>query len=131
MWIHGLSNFPLKEVRGAVDALILDPPDGWTGMPKLPDVIRQIHANREIEAQKRQRDEGEKMLAELRELEKRRDGGEKFYGLVDLAKEAVNLTTIEKPMPTVKTVWPDIDPNKNAAKLKQQAAELMEKAGKP
>src|SRR5689334_2595355 len=42
MWIHGLSNFQLAEIRAAVDVLILDPPDGWTGMPKLPDVIRQI-----------------------------------------------------------------------------------------
>lgn len=33
-----------------MDALVLNPPDGWTGFPKLPDVIRQIAANRDAAA---------------------------------------------------------------------------------
>lgn len=51
MWIHGLSCFPLVEVQAAVDCLILNPPEGWTGIPKLPDVIRQIAENRESKAE--------------------------------------------------------------------------------
>jgi len=52
MWIHGLSCFPLQEVQAAVNALMLKPPDGWTGMPKLPDVIRRIAENRETHAER-------------------------------------------------------------------------------
>lgn len=51
MWLHGLNCFPLTEIQAAVDVLILHPPEGWTGMPKLPDLIRQIHSNRESAAE--------------------------------------------------------------------------------
>lgn len=124
MWIHGLNCFPLAEVRAAVDALILNPPDGWTGMPKLPDVIRQIAENREYQAEQLRLAKGEETLRELRDLEKRKEAGEKFYGLADLANEPL-MAKASKPMPTVRTVWPDIDPNKNADKLRQQAETLL------
>lgn len=128
MWIHGLNCFPLAEVREAVDALILNPPDGWTGMPKLPDVIRQIAENREYKAEQARLAKGAEVLEEMRDLERRKKAGEKFYGLADLAKEPL-MAKAAKPMPTVRTVWPDIDPEKNAEKLRQQAEKL--KAGTP
>lgn len=53
MWLESLSCFPLQEVRAAVDALVLNPPEGWTGFPKLPDVIRQLYANRESAAEQK------------------------------------------------------------------------------
>ena len=33
--------------------MVLNPPDGWTGFPKLPDVVRQLYANREAAAEKK------------------------------------------------------------------------------
>ncbi len=126
MWIHGLSCFPLAEVRAAVDALILNPPEGWTGMPKLPDVIRQIAENREYQAEQSRLAKGAEVLEEMRELEKQKAAGVRFYGLADLAKEPLMAKAV-KPMPTVRTVWPDIDPDRNAAKLRQQAEMLKGK----
>lgn len=72
-------------------------------------------------------------LKEMAELKKRRDEHpEEFIGLEALVQIAKNLNVnlqTAKPMPNVKTVWPDIDPNKNKAKLDAQAAELLK--GKP
>lgn len=125
MWIHGLNSFPLAEVQAAVDALILNPPEGWSGMPKLPDVIRQIHANREYRAEQARLKQGEEVLKEMRELEKRRDAGEKFYGLSDLAKELPSLGQV-KAMPEPKTKeCPDLDLDKNAEKLQRQKEQLL------
>lgn len=126
MWIHGLNCFLLAEVREAVDALILNPPDGWTGMPKLPDVIRQIAENREYKAEQSRMAKGAETLRELRDLEARKNAGEKFYGLADLAKEPL-ISKAAKPMPTVQTEWPEIDLDKNAETLRQQAEIVKQK----
>lgn len=68
-------------------------------------------------------------LSELRELEKQKAAGVKFFSLADVLKTAPEKAVV-KPMPTVKTIWPDIDPNKNAEKLRQQAEELMKRETK-
>lgn len=75
---------------------------------------------------------GNETLDEMRKLKAQEAKGEKFYGKADLAAEflkAVEKTAEKKAMPNVKTVWPDIDPDKNKAKLDAQAAELLK--GKP
>jgi hypothetical protein len=96
-------------------------------MPKLPDVIRQIAENREYQAEQSRLAKGTETLRELKELEKRKADGERFYGLADLAKEPL-MQKAARPMPTVRTVWPDIDPDRNAEKLRQQAEMLKGKA---
>lgn len=96
-------------------------------MPKLPDVIRQIAENREYRAEQSRLAKGQETLRELKDLEARRDAGKKFYGLADLAKEPL-MQKAEKPMPKVRTVWPDIDPEKNVETLRQQAEMLKGKS---
>ncbi len=34
-----------------MDAMVLNPPSGWSGLPKLPDLVRQISLNRESAAE--------------------------------------------------------------------------------
>jgi hypothetical protein len=65
-------------------------------------------------------------LSELRDLEKQKAAGVKFFSLSDVLKTAPDKTAA-KPMSAVKTVWPDIDPGKNAEKLRQQAEMLKGK----
>ncbi|HEX3156775.1 MAG TPA: hypothetical protein VHV32_19255 [Candidatus Angelobacter sp.] len=71
---------------------------------------------------------GNATLDEMRNLKAREAGGEKFYGKADLAADflkQVENAAPKKSMPNVRTVFPDIDPNKNAEKLRQQAETLL------
>src|SRR5215471_3118419 len=63
VYLESLSRFPVCEVKAAADRLMLNPPGSWTGMPKLPDIIREIHIIREDEAERIQQ-QGGKSLAD-------------------------------------------------------------------
>lgn len=68
-------------------------------------------------------------LKEMRADQAREENGEKFFGLRDLAQDvkAMGLKGKTEITPKVPTFFADIDPNKNAAKLKQQAEMLKGK----
>jgi hypothetical protein len=104
----------------------------YRGRPTLIDVLRTMDILQEESAAKWREQEAERNREEWRKMENLRDEHpEEFFGLADVLK-AANLTDAKqatKPMPNVRTVWPDIDPNKNAEKLREQAERL--KAGKP
>lgn len=83
-WLQTLKSYPLPEVIEAANELTLNPPEGWTGLPKLPDMLRAIHRKRESNAEERRRDEGRIVLENLAEWQRRKDAGEKFYTLADV-----------------------------------------------
>lgn len=129
-WLQTLRNYKLAEVIDAANELTLNPPEGWTGLPKLPDVLRVIHRAREAQAEERRRDEGRKLIAEMKDLQKRKDSGEEFFSFADVLK-GVSLERAAKPMPKVNTIWPDIDPDRNKQVLEQQKAALLASSGTP
>ncbi len=57
-WLQTLKSYPLAEVIDAANELLLNPPAEWSGMPKLPDVIRQMFRERERKAEEHQRHGG-------------------------------------------------------------------------
>ena len=74
---------------------------------------------------------GNETLGEMRTLKARADNGEKFFGMADLAADVlkqVGAAGVTKAMPNVWTVWPDIDPEKNAETLRKQAEMLKGKS---
>lgn len=101
----------------------------YRGRPSLVDVLRTMEILSEegaIEARK-QREQTER--AEMKQLEqRRRDHPEEFFGLADVLKAAAEkgITAEPKSMPSVRTVWPDFDPDRNAATLERQKRELLE-----
>ena len=154
MWLESLSCFPLSEIKRAVDALVLHPPDGWSGLPKLPDVVRQIHAGREAASEQAKASNVERApdpscprcsgtgwrpaidnstrlakchcWAERPKIEARPQlppAEEDRLTLADVLKQVPN-DAAAKPMPAAKTVFHDIDPDKNKAKLERQKKEL-------
>jgi len=141
IWAETLKDYSFQEFDRAMKHLVANPPkyeleDGtiqvWRGMPKLPDVIDVMLDLREQAVQEARKRESERESREFAELEKRRaEHPEEFIGMKELAEIAAKLQGGAKRIPNVKTVWPDIDPEKNAAKLKKQAEEIMAKAGKP
>lgn len=105
----------------------------YRGRPSLVDVTRTIDILREERSAERMRNEGRRITAEMNALQKRKDEGEEFFGLADVFRAAKidDLKTVVKPMPEVKTVWPEIDPTgANAEKLRRQkeALEMQERA---
>lgn len=139
LWRETLKDYSYQEFNQAMTHLISNPPkyeleDGsiqvWRGMPKLPDVVDVMLDLREKAVQDAQQRERDERAAEFKRLEQRRkDHPEEFFGWADVLK-AANLTDAKqaaKPMHNVKTIWPDIDPNKNAEKLRQQAEKLNRK----
>jgi hypothetical protein len=62
IYLESLRQFPLSEIKAAAARLMVQPPDGWTGMPKLPDFIRAIHELRSERAEQ-SRVNGTKELA--------------------------------------------------------------------
>ena len=123
-WLQTLKAYKLPEVIAAANELTLNPPDDWTGLPKLPDLLRVIHRTREAAAEEGRRKEGERLLAELRDLERRKAAGEEFFTLADVLKHAPK-NAAAKRMPAVTPEFPDINPEANAAKLEQQRRELL------
>lgn len=132
LWRDTLKDFSFQEFDAAMKSLVKNPPryeleDGsvqvWRGMPKLPDVIQVMLEAQEQRAAEYRRQEGERLAAEMRDLERRRRAGEHFYGLADVLK-SVKPVEVLKPMPNIRTLWPDIDPDRNRAKLEQQKRDL-------
>jgi hypothetical protein len=131
-WREVLKDMDLADVMAALQRLMEDPPkqslgDGtvqqWRGRPTVVDVTQTIQILQEERAAEWRRKDGERQLAELRELQKRKDAGEKFYGIADVLAAAKPSEAL-KPMPNVKTQWPDFDPDRNRAKLEQQKKDL-------
>lgn len=131
-WRESLKSSPLEKIQAALDRLMTEPPkqrqgDGsvteYRGRPSLVDVLRTMDIlaeERALETRKqRERTERE----EMRKLEARRqEHPEEFFGLADVLR-AANVTDASmaaKPMPNVRTVFPDIDENKNREKLERQ-----------
>lgn len=136
-WRETLNLYPLKEIQWSLDYLMRNPPkrgdEEYRGRPSLVDVTRTIDILREERASERMRNEGKRITAEMNALQKRKDEGEEFFGLADVFRAAniEDLKTVVKPMPEVKTVWPEIDPTgANAEKLRRQkeALERQERA---
>lgn len=128
MWIHSLNCFPLAEVRQAVTELMKNPPDGWTGMPKLPDVVRTIWIDRERRAAEIQLQEGTRLLAEMKQLKARADAGERFYGMADLEKlvkeKYPDLADMNK-IPAPEAKYAPAESESQRAKLEEQKRRLM------
>lgn len=123
-WLNTLNPYSIEEVLAAANELTLNPPDDWTGLPKLPDLLRVIHRTRDAAAEERRRKEGDRLLAELRDLERRKAAGEEFFTLADVLKHAPK-NAAAKAMPSAKPEFPDINPEANKAKLEQQKRELL------
>ena len=56
-------------------------------MPKLPDVIQVIYELRQKQVAETERQRSQKFQEEMRDLKRRRDAGEKFYGMEDLVRD--------------------------------------------
>jgi len=137
MWRETLKDYSVQEFERAMSELVSHPPkyeleDGsiqvWRGMPKLPDVVQVMLDQREKVAAEYRRRESERMRLEFAELEKRRaEHPEEFSGLADVLKAAKvdGIGKITNAMPT--KVYPELDLDKNAETLRQQAEKL--KAG--
>jgi hypothetical protein len=99
----------------------------YRGRPTLIDVLRTMDILQEERAAEFRKEQAEQSRQEWRRLEKRRqEHPEEFFGLADVL-QAANIASADqaaKPMPAVRTIFPDIDPNKNAEKLRQQAEML-------
>lgn len=91
-WLQTLKPYKLAEVIAAANELTLNPPADWTGLPKLPDMLRVIHRARAERAEEYRRKDGESLLAEMKELQRRKDAGEEFYGLADVFKAVAKLS---------------------------------------
>lgn len=143
LWRETLKDYSYQEFNQAMTHLISNPPkyeleDGsiqvWRGMPKLPDVVDVMLDLREKAVQEARKRESDRQSREFAELEKRRAAHpEEFMGWGDFVKrvteEQPELAAKAglpkpKPMPNVKTVWPDIDPDRNRAKLEKQKQDL-------
>jgi len=140
IWAETLKDYTFQEFDQAMKHLVANPPkyeleDGsiqvWRGMPKLPDVIDVMLDFREqtvLDARKR---EHEQRRQDLQNLEKRRtEHPEEFMTWQEVcegfAKEHPELAAkVGMAMPETT----DLDLDKNADKLRQQAEQL--KAGKP
>lgn len=139
MWRETLKDYSVQEFEAAFADLVRHPPkyeleDGsiqvWRGMPKLPDVVNVMLDLRDKAVQDARRREKLRRDQESAEAEKRRaEHPEEFIGMKELQEISQKLfaTKQAQPMPNVRTVWPDFDPEKNREKLRQQAEKLMEK----
>jgi len=139
IWAETLKDYSFQEFDQAMKHLVANPPkyeleDGtiqvWRGMQKLPDVVDVMLDFREqavLDARKR---EHELRRKEFAILEKRRaEHPEEFIGMHELQKIAQSLEVGVRRPPDAKPVFPDLDLDKNAEKLRLQAEQL--KAGKP
>jgi hypothetical protein len=116
---HLISNPPKYELEDGTIQV-------WRGMPKLPDVVDVMLNLREEAVQDARKRESDRQTKEFAELEKRRAAHpEEFIGMKELAEIANKLQVGVKRMPNVRTVWPDIDPDRNAETLRQQAETLL------
>lgn len=140
MWRETLKDYSVQEFSAAITELVTHPPkyeleDGsiqvWRGMPKLPDVVNVMLDLREKAvnaAQKRERDE---QTAEDKRLEERRnEHPEEFMGMKELQEIAQKLQGSVKRPPEQKREYPDLDFNKNAETLRQQAEMLTKREAK-
>lgn len=134
-WRETLNLYPLNEIQGALNYIMQNPQkrDGeeYRGRPSLVDVTRTIAIIREDRASERMRNEGKRITDEMRKLQADRDAHpEKYFGVYDLAKAVNELgeKKVMKPMPEVKTVWPDFDPMSDAKQdeLKRKAKEVAD-----
>lgn len=135
-WLETLEQQPLESVAAALDRLMRCPPkrelpDGsiqeYTGRPNLVDVLRMIERMADERAQEAHRQSNEEHMREMRELRRRKDAGEQFFGIADVLN-AANVTEAKqavKPMPDVRKAFPDIDSEPNRKKLEQQKKELL------
>lgn len=106
----------------------------YRGRPTLVDVTRTIDILREEKAAEYRRNEGRRITEEMRELQKRKDSGEEFFGWGDVLKAGQNLARKRdrngamvpgKTMPVGKKEFADIDTERNRATLEQQAKKLL------
>ena len=87
LYLESLSRFPLEEVKAAGEFLMVHPANDWYGLPKLPDFIRTIWAQREERAAEWERGRSEREARELAVLKRRRNQHpEEFIGLEAVAE---------------------------------------------
>src|SRR5262252_2023186 len=70
LYLESLSRFPLEEVKAAGEFLMVHPANDWYGLPKLPDFIRTIWAQREERAAAWQSAKSDIEAEELRTLKR-------------------------------------------------------------
>ena len=133
-WKESLRSCPLEKIQAALDRIATVPPKTehgeYRGRPTLIDVLRTMDILAEEGAAEFRRQQAETSRRDWRRMEKRRqEHPEEFFGLADVLKAAnvVSVDQAAKPMPAVRTIFPDIDPGKNAEKLKQQAEIVKQK----
>jgi hypothetical protein len=139
LWRETLKDYSYQEFNQAMTHLISNPPkyeleDGsiqtWRGMPKLPDVVDVILDLRDKSAQAAEKRKSDELAAEEKRNEARRQlHPEEFIGMKELQEIAQKLQGGVKKMPAQKREYAPLDLDKNANKLRQQAADLMK--GKP
>lgn len=135
-WMESLKLCPLEKIQAALNRLMDEPPkiersDGvlqeYRGRPSLVDVLRTMEILDDERAAEFRKKQAEADRQKWREMERRRaEHPEEFFGLADVLK-AANVTKadqIAQPMPQVRTIWPDIDPDRNKATLDKQKQEL-------
>lgn len=64
IYLDALKDYPMAEILGAGKQLMLQPIEGWTGIPKLPDYLRVLEARRIQRAEEISRTGGTSLASE-------------------------------------------------------------------
>lgn len=141
-WMESLKLLPLGKIHNALNRLMSNPPkrelsDGsiseYRGRPTLVDVMRTIEIMDEESAAEFRKQQAQREREEYARLEQRRkEHPEEFFGLADVLKAAkiTDAKEVAKPMPNVRAVFPDINPQRNEAELERKKREAFEAAKK-
>lgn len=98
-WLESLRNYKPEEFLRAAERLRDNPPEGWSGMPNQATYIRTMKELRAEDFAEAERQTSQKFQEEMRDLQRRKDAGEKFYGWADLlqwGKENLGIDVLEK-----------------------------------
>lgn len=99
----------------------------------MVDVLRTMDILDEEKSHASRKERERQVDRDFKKLKQRRkDHPEEFFGLADVLRAAAEkgIAVEPKTMPSVRTVWPDFDPDRNAGnleRLKAEAAKVAEK----
>lgn len=99
LMVDSLKSFRLEKVQRAFEYIRLHPQPGYKGMPSETEVIAVINQLGEQDSAEAEREKSRQFQEEMRDLQRRKDSGEKFYGWADLlqwGKENLGIDVLEK-----------------------------------